>query len=65
MDELLGYEDSDEALSKMLIRILVICEAKHLKLNLKKCEFWKKKPCGAVELFRGKGLYSILTESAH
>ena len=50
LDDLLGYENSESQLLKLLEKVLKICQQRGLKLNPKKCSFFKKeaKCCGRI-----------------
>ena len=42
LDDLLGYEKAEEGLLALLSKVLDVCAQKGLKLNPKKCSFYKK-----------------------
>ncbi len=42
LDDVLGYEASEEKLLGLLVATLSICEKRGLKLNPAKCDFYKK-----------------------
>ena len=50
LDDLLGYEKTEDGLLELLQKVLQVCEEKGLKLNPKKCSFYKKeaKWCGRI-----------------
>ena len=50
LDDLLGYEKTEDGLLDLLRRILEVCAQKGLKLNPKKCSFYKQeaKWCGRI-----------------
>lgn len=55
IDDLLGYDDSDEGLLALLKKVLSICATKGLKLTPKKCKFYLREAlwCGRVVLGEG------------
>ncbi|KAG3073353.1 hypothetical protein PI124_g23646 [Phytophthora idaei] len=50
IDNLLGYEKSDEGLLILLKKVLAICAEKGLKLNPQKCSFYLREAlwCGRI-----------------
>ncbi|KAG3231289.1 hypothetical protein PI124_g23616 [Phytophthora idaei] len=56
IDDLLGYEKSDEGLLILLKKVLTICAEKGLKLNPKKCSFYLREALWCGRIVSGEGV---------
>ncbi|KAG3221618.1 hypothetical protein PC129_g7651 [Phytophthora cactorum] len=56
IDDLLGYEKSDEGLLILLKKVLTICAEKGLKLNPKKCSFYLLEALWCGRIVSGEGV---------
>jgi hypothetical protein len=56
IDDLLGYEDDDEGLLRLLDKVLAICANKGLKLNPEKCSFYLLEALFCGRIVSGDGV---------
>ncbi|OWZ02136.1 LOW QUALITY PROTEIN: hypothetical protein PHMEG_00026351, partial [Phytophthora megakarya] len=56
IDDLLGYQKSDQELLALLKKVLAICEEKGLKLNPKKCSFYLREALWCGRVVSGEGV---------
>ncbi|KAG3098431.1 hypothetical protein PI125_g15326 [Phytophthora idaei] len=56
IDDLLGYEKSDEGLLILLKKVLTICAEKRLKLSPKKCSFYLREALWCGRIVSGDGV---------
>ncbi|KAK1929993.1 Retrovirus-related Pol polyprotein from transposon 297 [Phytophthora citrophthora] len=56
IDDLLGYEDSDDGLLRLLKKVLSICLDKGLKLNPRKCSFYLREALWCGRIVSNKGV---------
>ncbi|POM74204.1 Hypothetical protein PHPALM_8883 [Phytophthora palmivora] len=56
IEDLLGYEDSDQGLLVLLRKVLQVCADKGLKLNPKKCNFYLREALWCGRMVSGDGI---------